>query len=123
MVRSARRLYVAAVANGQTTIFALAADGSKIAAIEVTVGRDIGELQELLNVALPGNDITVKTVAEFDHPDGLGRLGRRSAEGARHRQRLRRHLGAGRRLERPPGGPDRRRRVDASQRRAIGTPR
>jgi len=64
VVRSARRLYVAAVANGQTTIFALAADGSKIAAIDVTVGRDIGELQELLNAALPGNDITVKTVAD-----------------------------------------------------------
>ncbi len=64
VVRSARRLYVAAVANGQTTIFALAADGHKIAAIEVTVGRDIGELQELLNVALPGNEITVKTVAD-----------------------------------------------------------
>jgi pilus assembly protein CpaC len=64
VVRSARRLYVAAVANGQTTIFALAADGSKIAAIEVTVGRDIGELQQLLNAALPGNEITVKTVAD-----------------------------------------------------------
>ena len=64
VVRSARRLYVAAVANGSTTIFALAADGSKIAAIEVTVGRDIGELQQLLNAALPGNDITVKTVAD-----------------------------------------------------------
>jgi len=64
VVRSARRLYVAAVANGQTTIFALAADGTKIAAIDVTVGRDIGELQELLNAALPGNQITVKTVAD-----------------------------------------------------------
>jgi pilus assembly protein CpaC len=64
VVRSARRLYVAAVANGQTTIFALAADGSKIAAIEVAVGRDIAEIKELLNVALPGNDISVKTVAD-----------------------------------------------------------
>jgi pilus assembly protein CpaC len=64
VVRSARRLYVAAVANGQTTIFALAADGRKITSIEVTVGRDIGELQQLLNVALPGNEITVKTVAD-----------------------------------------------------------
>jgi pilus assembly protein CpaC len=64
VVRSARRLYVAAVANGQTTIFALAADGHKIAAIEVTVGRDIGELKELLDAALPGNEITVKTVAD-----------------------------------------------------------
>jgi len=64
VVRSSRRLYIAATANGQTTIFALAADGRKIAALEVTVGRDIGELQELLNAALPGNDITVKTVAD-----------------------------------------------------------
>ena len=64
VVRSARRLYVAGVANGQTTIFALAANGSKIAAIEVAVGRDIGELKELLDVALPGNEISVKTVAD-----------------------------------------------------------
>ena len=64
VVRSARRLYVAAAANGQTTIFALAADGRKIATIDVTVGRDIGELQQLLNAALPGNDINVKTVAD-----------------------------------------------------------
>jgi pilus assembly protein CpaC len=64
VVRSARRLYVAALANGQTTIFALAADGRKIAAIDVSVGRDIGELQQLLNAALPGNDISVKTVGD-----------------------------------------------------------
>ncbi len=64
VVRSARRLYIAAIANGQTTIFALAADGRKIAALQVSVGRDVAELQELLNVALPGNDIRVKTVAD-----------------------------------------------------------
>ena len=64
VVRSARRLYVAALANGQTTIFALAADGRKIAVVEISVGRDVGELQQLLNVALPGNDITVKTVGD-----------------------------------------------------------
>ena len=64
VVRSARRLYVAALANGQTTIFALAADGRKIAVIDISVGRDIGELQQLLNVALPGNEINVKTVGD-----------------------------------------------------------
>ncbi len=64
VVRSARRLYVAALANGQTTIFALAADGRKIAVIDISVGRDIAELQQLLNVALPGNDISVKTVGD-----------------------------------------------------------
>jgi pilus assembly protein CpaC len=64
IVRSARRLYVAAVDNGQTTIFAMDRQGRQIAVIEVSVGRDIGELQELLRTALPGNDIVVKTVAD-----------------------------------------------------------
>jgi pilus assembly protein CpaC len=64
IVRSARRLYIDAVANGQTSIFALDKDGRQIAVFEVSVGRDVGELQELLRAALPGNDIQVKTVAD-----------------------------------------------------------
>ena len=63
IVRSAKRIYVSAVANGQTSIFALAKDGRKIAIIDVTVGRDVGELANLLNTAIPGNDIHVRTVA------------------------------------------------------------
>ncbi len=64
IVRSARRVYVSGVANGQTSIFALARDGRKIATIEVSVGRDVGELSALLNAAIPGNDIHVRTVAD-----------------------------------------------------------
>ncbi len=64
VVRSARRIYVSSLAPGQTTIFALAADGRKIAVLEVSVGRDVGELSTLLNAAIPGNDIHVRTVAE-----------------------------------------------------------
>ena len=64
IVRSARRVYVSGVANGQTSIFALARDGRKIATIEVSVGRDVGELSGLLNAAIPGNDIHVRTVAD-----------------------------------------------------------
>ena len=64
IVRSARRVYISGVANGQTTIFALARDGRKIATIEVSVGRDVGELSALLNAAIPGNDIHVRTVAD-----------------------------------------------------------
>ena len=64
IVRSARRLYIAAVENGQTTIFAMDRQGRQIAVIEVSVGRDVGELQELLNAAMPGNDIRVKTVSD-----------------------------------------------------------
>jgi pilus assembly protein CpaC len=44
IVRSAKRIYVSGVANGQTSIFALAKDGRKIETIEVSVGRDVGEL-------------------------------------------------------------------------------
>ena len=64
IVRSARRVYISTLAAGQTTIFALAADGRKIAVLEVSVGRDVGSLKQLLDVAIPGNDIHVTTVAE-----------------------------------------------------------
>ncbi len=64
IVRSARRVYISGVANGQTSIFALARDGRKIATIEVSVGRDVGELSALFNAAIPGNDIHVRTVAD-----------------------------------------------------------
>jgi pilus assembly protein CpaC len=64
VVRTARRIYVSAVANGQTTIFALSGDGRKIAVLEVMAGRDVGELGRLLEAALPGNDIHVRTVAD-----------------------------------------------------------
>jgi pilus assembly protein CpaC len=64
IVRSAKRIYVSAIANGQTTIFALGRDGRKIAIVEVSVGRDVGELSNLLNAAIPGNDIHVRTVAD-----------------------------------------------------------
>ncbi len=63
IVRSSTRIYVSAVANGQTTIFALAKDGRKIESLEVSVGRDVGELTRLLDAAIPNNDIHVRTVA------------------------------------------------------------
>jgi pilus assembly protein CpaC len=64
IVRSTRRIYVSTYTAGQTTIFALAADGRKILQLEVSVGRDVGSLKELLDTAIPGNDIHPKTVAE-----------------------------------------------------------
>jgi pilus assembly protein CpaC len=62
IVRSARRLYISTLEAGQTTIFALAGDGRKIAILEVSVGRDVGELSRLLAAAIPNNDIHVRTV-------------------------------------------------------------
>jgi pilus assembly protein CpaC len=62
IVRTARRIYISGVANGHTSIFALAKDGRKIASFQVSVGRAIGDLTALLNVAIPGNGIRVRTV-------------------------------------------------------------
>jgi pilus assembly protein CpaC len=62
IVRSAKRVYISGVANGQTSIFALARDGRRIAVIQVSVGRAVGELLSLLNTAIPGNQIHVRTV-------------------------------------------------------------
>jgi len=62
IVRSARRVYISGVANGQTSIFALARDGRRIAVIQVSVGRNVAELSNLLNTAIPGNQIHVRTV-------------------------------------------------------------
>ena len=64
IVRSAKRVYISGVASGQTSIFALARDGRRIVAIQVSVGRDVGGLTNLLNTAIPGNDIHVRTVAD-----------------------------------------------------------
>ena len=63
VVRSARRLFVMAVGNGQTTIFALDKSGKQMATLElVVVGRDLTDLKSILNTAIPGNDIDVRGI-------------------------------------------------------------
>jgi pilus assembly protein CpaC len=64
IVRSARRLYISTLAPGQTTIFALGANGRKIAVLEISVGRDVGELAQLFKAAIPDNDIHIRTVSD-----------------------------------------------------------
>ncbi len=64
IVRSARRIYISTLSAGQTTIFALGPNGRKIAVLEVSVGRDVGELSQLLKAAVPENDIHVRTVGD-----------------------------------------------------------
>jgi pilus assembly protein CpaC len=76
VVRSARKLYIIGIDNGQTTVFALDAQGQQIAALEISIGRDVGELQEILRAALPNSDIVTQTVndtiilnGEVDSPE------------------------------------------------------
>ena len=62
VVRSATKLYLIAAAQGQTSIYALDGQGNRISEIQVSVGRDVGELEELLRAAMPGSKITARTV-------------------------------------------------------------
>ena len=62
VVRSPRRLFIIALDNGQTSIFALDALGKQIAVIEVSNGRNIEELSSILQTAMPKSDISMRTV-------------------------------------------------------------
>ncbi len=76
VVRSARKLYIIGIENGQTTVFALDAQGRQIAALQISIGRDVGELDQILKDALPNSDIVTRTVndtiilnGEVDSPE------------------------------------------------------
>jgi pilus assembly protein CpaC len=82
VVRSARKLYVIGMENGQTTVFALDHDGHQIAVLELSIGRDTGELQQIIRAAMPGANVTARTVndtivltGEVDSPEEAQRVG------------------------------------------------
>jgi pilus assembly protein CpaC len=60
VVRSSRKLFVIGIADGSTSMFAIDAEGHQIAALEITVGRDLAVLRQTLGTAMPGSRIEVK---------------------------------------------------------------
>ncbi len=62
VVRTPRKLYVMGGDAGATTIIALDAAGRQVANLEISIGRDVGQLMPLLKAALPNSDITARTV-------------------------------------------------------------
>lgn len=62
IVRTARKIYVMGSAAGQTTIFAVDAQGRRFANYEISVGRDVGELNPMLKAAIPNSNIVAQTV-------------------------------------------------------------
>ncbi|PZU94301.1 MAG: secretin [Chelatococcus sp.] len=60
VVRSARKLFVIGIADGQTSMFVMDAEGKQIAALEIEVGRDLNVLRQTLRSALPGAQIEIK---------------------------------------------------------------
>jgi len=62
VVRSARKLYIVGVASGQTSIYALDSNGRQIASFQVSIGRDLSELERIIKLALPNSNIHPQTV-------------------------------------------------------------
>ncbi|MDJ0447228.1 MULTISPECIES: type II and III secretion system protein family protein [Methylocystis] len=62
VVRTPRKLYLIGGENGQTTVIGLDANGRQVANLEISVGRDVGELMPLLRAALPKSNIIARTV-------------------------------------------------------------
>lgn len=65
VVRTPRKIYVIAGETGQTTIIGLDSSGRQVANLEISVGRDVGELMPLLKAALPKSEITARTVNDM----------------------------------------------------------
>lgn len=64
VVRTPRKIYIMGGEIGQSTILGLDASGHEIARLEISIGRDVGQLTELLRAALPASEITAQTVNE-----------------------------------------------------------
>ena len=64
IVRTARKIYLIGVGAGQTSLFALDKQGREIASYEINIGRDIGELSQILKAAMPTTQISVRTVGD-----------------------------------------------------------
>jgi pilus assembly protein CpaC len=62
VVRSPRKLYVIGMDTGQTTVSALDQQGREFYHLELSIGRDVGELQQILRAAMPAAAITARTV-------------------------------------------------------------
>jgi pilus assembly protein CpaC len=64
VVRSTRKLFIIGIENGATSIFVMDAAGEQIAALDVTVGRDLNVLRQTLQTALPTAKIEAKSAGD-----------------------------------------------------------
>ncbi|WP_375462815.1 type II and III secretion system protein family protein [uncultured Methylobacterium sp.] len=66
VVRSTRKVFVIGVADGATSIFILDAEGRQIAALDVTVARDLklGALRQLLGQSIPSGRFDIRVTGD-----------------------------------------------------------
>ncbi|BCB21771.1 type II and III secretion system protein family protein [Bosea sp. ANAM02] len=64
VVRTARKLFVIGIADGNTSMFVMDGDGQQITALDINVGRDLNVLRQTLRTALPNSQIDIKPAGD-----------------------------------------------------------
>ncbi|WP_306227981.1 type II and III secretion system protein family protein [Bosea beijingensis] len=64
VVRTARKLFVIGIADGNTSMFVMDGDGQQITALDINVGRDLNVLRQTLRTALPNSLIEIKPAGD-----------------------------------------------------------
>jgi pilus assembly protein CpaC len=64
VVRTARKLFVIGIADGNTSMFVMDGDGQQITSLDINVGRDLNVLRQTLRTALPNSQIEIKPAGD-----------------------------------------------------------
>ncbi len=64
VVRSTRKVFIIGIENGATSIFVMDGEGRQIAALDVTVGRDLNVLRQTLAGSVPGGRFDVRPAGD-----------------------------------------------------------
>lgn len=64
VVRTARKLFVIGIADGNTSMFVMDGDGQQITALDINVGRDLNVLRQTLRTALPNSQVEIKPAGD-----------------------------------------------------------
>ncbi|MCJ2034608.1 type II and III secretion system protein family protein [Methylobacterium sp. J-068] len=64
VVRSTRKVFIIGIENGATSIFIMDAEGRQIAALDVTVARDLNVLRQTLNQSIAGGRFDVRAAGD-----------------------------------------------------------
>ncbi|MGY2047233.1 type II and III secretion system protein family protein [Methylobacterium sp. JK268] len=64
VVRSTRKVFIIGVENGATSIFVMDAEGRQIAALDVTVGRDLNVLRQTLASSIPSGHFDIRPAGD-----------------------------------------------------------
>ncbi|KMO35495.1 secretin [Methylobacterium tarhaniae] len=64
VVRSTRKVFIIGVENGATSIFVMDGEGRQIAALDVTVGRDLNVLRQTLAGSIPNGRFDVRPAGD-----------------------------------------------------------